>query len=235
MILQVMKSLSKSISLIHPLQPGDRLTRAEFERRFDLTRNLKRAELIEGVVYIPPPIGPAHGSKHAELGTWLGNYRTATPGTVSTITSSIRLDLDNEPQPDLALMIASEFGGNCRIDEDNFYSGAPELVAEISYSTVSFDLHQKKNLYRRHGVKEYLVWLVRDEAIYWFVLKDGEYIELADRDGVFDSTVFPGLRLDAKALLTGDLPGVQRALNEALALPEHQKFVIELQNRKTKA
>ena len=120
MILQVMKSLSKSISLIHPLQPGDRLTRAEFERRFDLTRNLKRAELIEGVVYIPPPIGPAHGSKHAELGTWLGNYRTATPGTVSTITSSIRLDLDNEPQPDLALMIASEFGGNCRIDEDNF-------------------------------------------------------------------------------------------------------------------
>ena len=76
---------------------------------------------------------------------------------------------------------------------------------------------------------------MRDEAIYWFVLKDGEYIELADRDGVFDSTVFPGLRLDAKALLTGDLPGVQRALNEALALPEHQKFVIELQNRKTKA
>jgi Uma2 family endonuclease len=235
MIGRMVRSISNSMKVLYPLQQGDRLTRAEFERRFDLTPGLKKAELIEGVVYMPPPVSLGHGSPHADLVTWLGNYRAATVGVIVSAESSVRLDLDNMPQPDAFLMISAECGGQAKIDDDGYLAGAPELVAEISVSSASYDLHPKKNVYRRNGVKEYLVWRVRDEAFDWFVLKDGEYVELADLDGVFDSTVFPGLRLDAKALLTGDLPGVQRALNEALALPEHQKFVTELQNRKTKA
>src|SRR5438067_1488278 len=41
---------------IPPLEPGDRLSRAEFERRYDAMPALKKAELIEGVVYWPSPV-----------------------------------------------------------------------------------------------------------------------------------------------------------------------------------
>ena len=39
-----------------PLENGDRLTRAEFERRYAAMPRLKKAELIEGIVYVPSPV-----------------------------------------------------------------------------------------------------------------------------------------------------------------------------------
>ncbi|MBC7785363.1 MAG: Uma2 family endonuclease [Burkholderiales bacterium] len=227
--------ISRSMKALYLLQQGDRLTRAEFERRFDATPDLKRAELIEGVVYLPPAVShDDHGGPHARIIMWLGNYCVATPNTDFGDNGSLRLDLKNMPQPDGYLLVRPDCGGQARF-ENGYVSGGPELIVEVSASSVSIDMHAKKEIYRRNGVKEYLVCRVFDGAFDWFVLEGGEYVELQDRDGVFDSTVFPGLRLDAKALLTGDLPGVQQSLNEALALPEHTKFVTELQNRKTKA
>ena len=38
---------------IPPLENGDRLTVAEFERRYEAMPELKKAELINGVVHIP--------------------------------------------------------------------------------------------------------------------------------------------------------------------------------------
>src|SRR4051812_20108352 len=101
---------------IPPLQPGDRLTRAEFERRYDATPNLKKAELIEGVVYMPPPVSDGHSSPHFDLIGWLSIYRAATPGTAGGDNGSLRLDLDNMPQPDAFLRILESHGGQSRID-----------------------------------------------------------------------------------------------------------------------
>jgi hypothetical protein len=163
---------------VPPLQAGDRLSRPEFERRFDSTPNLKKAELIEGVVYMPPPVSDKyHGRPHFDLITWLGMYRSATPGVVGGDNGSLRLDLDNEPQPDAYLRILSECGGQSRIDAEGYVEGAPELVAEVAASSVSYDLHVKLNVYRRHGVREYIVWRVLDEAIDWFVLREGSTID----------------------------------------------------------
>ncbi|PNK01847.1 Uma2 family endonuclease, partial [Cylindrospermopsis raciborskii] len=92
--------------------------------------------------------------------------------------STVRLDLDNEPQPDALLRIKSELGGQSRISEDDYIEGAPELIVEISGSTVSYDSHDKLNVYRRHGVKEYIVWRVYDQEIDWFYLHEGEYRRL---------------------------------------------------------
>ncbi len=227
-----MRGVTKSMQALHPLQHGDRLTRAEFERRFDITPGLKKAELIEGEVHMPPPVGAAHGTPHLDLSGWIFAYRAATPGIIAAVDASMRFDFDNMPQPDLALMICPENGGQTHVDDDGYYAGVPELVAEISSSSVSFDMHKKKELYRRQGVREYLVWLVREDRFDWYVLKGSEYVELQDRDGVFDSTAFPGLRLDAKALLTGDPAGVLRSLHEAINSESHRKFVAELAARK---
>ena len=107
-----------------PLENGDRLTRAEFERRYDAMPHLKKAELIEGEVYMPSPVRHAqHGHPHTRLVTWLGMYETDTPGVEAGDNGSVRLDMDNEPQPDGYLIILPERGGQARISEDDYIEG----------------------------------------------------------------------------------------------------------------
>src|SRR5207245_957566 len=107
---------------IPPLEAGDKLTRDEFERRYDATPGLKKAELIEGVVHMPPPAvrWDYHASPHADLVAWLGYYRSATPGVQAGDNGSIRLDLENEPQPDAALVILPEYGGRVTKSSDGY-------------------------------------------------------------------------------------------------------------------
>src|SRR6185437_5249438 len=110
----------------------------KFERRYEAMPGVKKAELIEGVVYMPSPVRfDQHGSPHADLITWLGVYRAATSGIRVGDNSTIRLDLDNEPQPDALIYIESASGGQSRIDADGYIEGGPELAAEIAASTVS--------------------------------------------------------------------------------------------------
>ena len=215
---------------IPPLENGDRLTRAEFERRYDAMPGLKKAELIEGLVYMPSPVGlHRHGEPHTWIITWLGFYQASTPGVRVAADASARLDLDNMPQPDALLMIDPDHGGQSRISADDYVEGAPELVAEISSSTASFDLNTKFEVYRRNGVREYVVWRVRDKIIDWFVLRDGKFVRLdPDENGHYRSLVFPGLWLDAAAMIRGDLARVLELVRQGAASLDHERFVKEL-------
>jgi len=214
-----------------PLQNGDHLTRTEFERRYEAMPGLKKAELIEGVVYLPPPVSlEGHGGPHFDLILWLGLYRLATPGVEGGDNTTLRLDLDNEPQPDAFLRILPTHGGQSRTSPTGYVEGAPELVAEVAASSVSYDLHEKLNVYRRNGVCEYVVWRVWDSAVDWFILREGSYEPLPRTPaGVYQSEVLPGLRLDPAALVGGDLATVGRIVQQGLASPEHAAFVGKLQ------
>jgi Uma2 family endonuclease len=216
---------------IPPLENGDRLTRAEFERRYDAMPNLKKAELIEGEVYLGSPIRHGQHSKpHLLINGWFAAYLAATPGVEGGDNGSIRLDLDNEPQPDVYLMIDPQRGGRAKISEDDYVEGAPELIAEIAASSVSYDLGKKLHVYRRNGVCEYIVWRVQEGELDWFVLREGQYDRLAaGDDGLLKSEVFPGLWLEPAALLRGDLATVLAWAQEGLASPEHAAFTARLQ------
>jgi len=215
------------------LQNGDRLTRAEFERRYDAMPGVKKAELIEGVVYMPSPVRlHRHGEPHAQILVWLGSYQALTKGVIAADNASARLDLDNEPQPDALLMIDPERGGQARVSDDDYVEGAPELVVEVGSSTVGIDLNLKLHVYRRSGVREYVVWRVQDRKIDWFVLRGSEFIRLdPDDKGHYRSTTFPGLWLDSTALVEGDLAKVLDVVRQGLAAPEHAKFVSDLAAR----
>ena len=157
------------------------------------------------------------------------HYATNTPGTNTGGNVTVRLDIENEPQPDEVLFIDPEFGGTIVIDADGYLEGAPDLVVEISGSSVSFDLGKKLDVYRRNGVREYVVWRVFDEAIDWFVLREGKFeIHKPNAAGVVESVAFPGLRLDSKAMLAGDMKAVLATLNAGLATPAHAEFVSRL-------
>ncbi|MBV9121864.1 MAG: Uma2 family endonuclease, partial [Planctomycetes bacterium] len=156
-------------SPIPPLESGDHLTREEFERRYDAMPNLKKAELIEGVVYLPSPVRwRQHASRHADLIGWLGTYQAGTPGVEVGDNGTVRVDLENEPQPDAVMIVEPSHGGRVKISTDDYIEGAPELVAEIAASSASIDLNTKLRVYRRNQVREYLVWRVLDGAIDWF-------------------------------------------------------------------
>ncbi|MBW4550372.1 MAG: Uma2 family endonuclease [Aphanocapsa sp. GSE-SYN-MK-11-07L] len=219
----VLQQPAPSLS-VPPLESGDRLTRAEFERRYEATLEKFKAELIEGVVYVASPVRAFHGTPHAALVTWLGVYWTATPSVSAADNTTTRLDLDNEPQPDALLRI--EIGGNSTISEDGYIEGAPELVAEIATSSAAIDLGAKKNAYRRNGVQEYLVWQTFENRFSWFRLQAEEFVSVEpDSDGMIRSSSFPGLWLAVPALLEGRMIEVLNGLQMGIADPIHQAFV----------
>ena len=213
-----------------PLENGDHLTRAEFERRYWAMPGVKKAELIEGVVHMPTPVRyRSHGYPHTDIIWWLKTYCIATPGVGMADNASVRLDLENELQPDALLRLEPAAGGQSRISEDDIVEGAPELVVEIAATSSSADLHSKLRVYRRNGVKEYVVWRVLDQELDWFALGEEEPVRLeADEAGVICSQAFPGLCLAVRALLQGDLNAVLSEVQKGLQTPEHAAFVKRL-------
>jgi Uma2 family endonuclease len=214
---------AQSILAIPPLENGDRLSRSEFERRYQAMPKLKKAELIEGITYMASPLRiKSHGEPHGLLITWLGTYRAFTPGIVLGDSPTVRLDPDNEPQPDVVLFVP---GRQATISTDDYIEGAPELVVEVAASSAAIDLHDKKRAYRRNYVQEYLVWRTLEYQFDWFMLQADEYVPLvADDRGIIRSRVFPGLWLAVPALLAGDMALVLSGLQEGLSSPEHQEF-----------
>jgi len=186
-------------------------------------------QLIEGIVYMPSPVSLAHAEPHAIIQGLLLHYAVHTPGVRVADNTTVRLDLDNAPQPDVLLRIVPEAGGQTRVSEDGYLEGAPELVVEVAASSASIDLHDKLRAYLRNGVREYVVWRTGDQRIDWFEWVDGEYRPLApDGDGIVHSRVFPGLRLATSVLLRDDLAGALSELSNGIGSPEHIRFVAEL-------
>ena len=210
------------------LENGDRLTRCEFERRYALRPDIKKAQLIEGIVYMPSPVSVVHAEAHSAIQGVLGVYAASTAGVRIAGHATVRLDLDNEPQPDVLLRIDAPAGGRSRVS-DGYLEGAPELVVEVSVSSASIDLHDKLRAYRRNGVQEYVVWRTRDQRIDWFELADGDYRLLpADDAGVVRSRVFPGLRIACRALLAGDPAAALAELQKGIDSAEHRRFIARL-------
>jgi Uma2 family endonuclease len=216
-----------------PLQSGDRLSRAEFERRYHAHPEIKKAELIEGVVYVPSPIHyEKHADPHFDIIAWLGVYRAATPGVKGADNATLRLDFENEPQPDVLLRLEAAVGGKSDVTEDDYLEGAPELIVEIAASSASYDVHDKRRVYARNGVQEYLVLKTYEKEVAWFVLREGVYELLQpDEQGILHSKVFPGLWLQPAALWASDLAMMLAVAQEGLASAEHAIFVEQLQAR----
>src|SRR5581483_947730 len=161
---------------------GDHLTVPEFERRYEAMPENCRAELIEGVVVMAPPITTEDSDGHGGLYLLLKTYALYTERVSAGLCASFRIDGMNEYQPDIFLRI-DDSKGRSKVAADRLVEGAPELVAEIAVSSVGYDLHEKKRVYERCGAQEYLVWQVRERQFHWFVMEKGAYVELASEDG----------------------------------------------------
>jgi Uma2 family endonuclease len=216
-----------------PLQSGDRLDRAEFERRYAAHPEIKKAELVEGVVYVPSPVQYRyHAKPHSAIVGWLIAYSAATPGVSVGDNATLRLDAQNEVQPDAVLLLEPALGGRSYESTDGYLEGVPELVVEVAASSASYDLHDKRHAYARNGVPEFLVIQTDEQRADWFTLRAGVYATLpSDEQGILRSEIFPGLWLQPAALWSGDLASLLKALHEGLNSPEHAAFVAQLQEK----
>lgn len=140
---------------------------------------------------------------------------------------------DDVPQPDLFLKILPEYGGQSSPVGD-YAKMTPELIVEVSGSSLSRDLSVRLDLYRRAGVREYLTVQLRPRQIIWRQLSRGRYREVApDADGLLRSRYFPGLWLNFAALRNA-----KRSMRKAVELgtqsPEHAALVRRLAAQKRK-
>jgi Uma2 family endonuclease len=209
-----------------PLREGDHLTSNEFLRRWEAMPDVKHAELIDGIVHMPSPVSRPHSNAQIPLAGWLANYVAATPTCWPTLDATWLMGERNVPQPDLALYLLPELGGQSSIEAD-YMAGAPEFVAEIAASSRARDLGVKLKLYESMGVREYVIALVNTREVLWKELStEGKYQPLEPgSDGIFRSRCFPGLWLDPAALWSRDLPRLFAVLQKGLATPEHAAFV----------
>lgn len=216
---------------VPPLENGDRLTQKEFHRRYEAMPENVKAELIKGIVYMSSPVRVRnHGEPHSLVMSCLGVYFLSTKGIKLLDNTTFIVSEKYEPQPDAVLRIDEKHGGKSWINDNDYLEGAPELAVEIASSSASYDLHDKLEMYEQKGVQEYVVWRVVDEQIDWFGLKDGKYKKFtADKQGIIESEVFPGLRLNVKAMLKDDLQRVSADLQKGLKSKKYQEFVEQLQ------
>jgi hypothetical protein len=204
-------------------EPGDRLRLDDFLARWERMPSLKFAELIDGVVYMPSPLSYEHGRRDLQIQLLLGTYAMAT-GVCEAVSNATWLMSDSAPQPDVALRLRPEFGGRS-IVSGKLVRGAPELVAEVSHSSRSFDLGPKLVLYQSAGVAEYVTILLEEQRVQWRVLEGGSYRLLQSIDGVFKSTVFPGLWFDEPAFWAADSKHMLEVLQHGIDADECQVFL----------
>ena len=191
-----------------PLESGDRLSRAEFHRRYALYPEVKKAELIEGVVIVGSPVHRQHSRPHFQFSAILGVYCAHTPGLIAGDNESVVFDGDNELQPDLFVGIEAARGGQLEDSEDGPLSGVPEFVVEVAASSSAYDLHSKLTIYQRNGVQEYLVLLAYDGASCAFSgwrTASTYWLSLNDETGVLrHSRVLPGFLVSVRLVLGGE-------------------------------
>jgi Uma2 family endonuclease len=218
---------TSSTSKVATLNNGDRLSQAEFHRRYEACPEDVKFELIGGIVYMASPLRLPHSDYDDELGYLLGHYRRATPGVQALHGASAILGKESEPQPDLGLRILPAYEGQSRTTKQQYIRRAPELLAEIAFSAVSIDMHLKKQDYERAGVWEYIVVCVEERELFWFDFKSGQEVR-PDARGVYKAQVFPGLWIDGAALLAHDSDRVRKVLDKGLASADHAAFVKRL-------
>ncbi len=211
-----------------PLEAGQRMGQPEFHLRYEAMPPGVRCELIDGVVFMPSPVGDRHSETVFLTTLWLGRYAASTPGVKGSSEGSTALDDTIEVQPDIAVRILPEFGGKPHRRGD-LYRGAPDLVVEVAMSSRSYDLGSKRAAYERAGVLEHLVILPITREISWHVLRDGRLVRIAPGpDGLYRSDAFPGLWLDPGALFDEDAAALLATLERGLASAEHGAFVARL-------
>ncbi len=152
-----------------------RMTREEF---MALPETNIAHELIGGELIVSPTPKDTHQGVIISMLRVL--LRLVSTGTFRVAPMEVHFDDGNIVEPDIFWVSGPD--SNCRLGDDGYWYGAPDLIVEVlSPSTEARDRREKFNLYQRHGAREY--WLAHPEALFIevFTLTEGTFV----RKGLF--------------------------------------------------
>lgn len=153
-------------------------------------------QLINNDLVMSPAANPVHQAIVARLSQLILNFLELkniggyTAGTVDVV-----FDEGNVLQPDF-LYIAPEREADI---VKNRIEGAPDMAIEIlSPSNAYYDLRQKKDVYEKYGVREYVIIDPIVQTIELYTLMDGKYYlhKKAKKPEHLDSLVLAGFTFD---------------------------------------
>lgn len=158
-------SLSYSRCAELEMRNGDCMTQEDFHSLYQQQPDGFKAELVDGTVFVSEPLGEPHSVNHLRLGSIIDAYASSTSGVHAGIEPTVILSKKDEVQPDLVMRVLPDFGGNTtdvwfrrgKKMRGPYIKGAPELVAEVAYSSRAIDLNLKKQRYEAGGIREYIV------------------------------------------------------------------------------
>ncbi len=168
----------------------------------------QRWEIIDGEAY---NMSPAPVLRHQAI---IGNIFSSFHGFLRgkscrpfIAPTDVVFDDENIVQPDMLVVCdpSKLTGANVQ--------GAPDLIVEIlSPSTNLRDRRQKKALYERFGVKEYLIVDPVAESVDRYLLVDGRYggPEIFDWSEPLTLNLFPELTLNLWEVFEKELPEVRQ-------------------------
>ena len=164
----------------------------------------ERWEIIGGDAYaMTPAPSIRHQAISLYLSTQFGNFFKGSGCKPFPAPTDVVFDAQNVVQPDLLVVCDKS-----KITENNI-QGAPDLIIEIlSPSTALKDKREKKALYERFGVREYLIVYPAEELVGRFALSDGSYgtEEVFGWDEALPLAIFPDLRLNLWEVFDKQLP-----------------------------
>jgi len=203
---------ARVFELLLPREKGERTHSRDFLRRFERMPEVKKAEVIEGTVYLGSPVSRRHAKPDGLIQLWLGTYASRHPDTEALPNATVILDAENTVQPDALLRRLPEHGGRTRENDRGYLTGPPELIVEITASSASIDLRDKLRAYCRNGVPEYLVWRVAERRLDWFCLERRKHTVPKPRTPKVCSTaaVSPASGCPSKPCWPGTLPECRR-------------------------
>jgi Uma2 family endonuclease len=187
-----------------------RLTVDAFLQHYAHIDDGNKYELQDGEVVVSPQPGWKHGELHKVLLWLLGNYEENHTDVRSFDSSGIEFASDTLRGPDISVVKAAD---NVRFDESTM-AGIPSLIIEIvSPTKPALDLLKKRSLYESKGVPE--IWFIEratNTALFLIKRRNGEYAEASMNEGIFESKVLKGFKLDVAALFALDKKRLRKVL-----------------------
>ncbi|GEA26580.1 hypothetical protein MiAbW_01133 [Microcystis aeruginosa NIES-4325] len=160
----------------------------------------RRVELLNGDILEMSPEGPLHKDSGEGLANFLGQ-RLKDKAWVREV-GSITLE-NSEPEPDIAVV----FPPRSRYRDHHPYADEIFWLIEISDSTLSQDLTEKKRIYAEASIAEYWVVAIKNRDIYVFrqpINSDYQYQEKFST-GTLSAVAFPDIVISLDALWSGNI------------------------------
>ena len=136
------------------------------------TDDLHHYELLDGFIVREPPAGWPHGEIEIEIGWRLSAWvKPRRLGRTFGSSQGFDLPTGDTVQPDLSFVSTARWQPN---PGPGFLRVVPDLLFEIlSPGTRDIDQRQKKRIYARNEVREYVLVDPRSQTLERFCLADG--------------------------------------------------------------